>query len=273
MREYNETLVRKLEERNTKLEEAREEIAQANAELERRVEERTAELLAANQELEAFSHSLAHDLRSPLMAIDGLSHLLLDECKGKVSAAAMDHLRFIVKATKRMNDLTDDLLRLARASRAAMTCAEVDFSALAGAIVEDLGQLEPQRHVKVSIAPNLRAWGDLALLRILLENLLGNAWKFTGRTSEARIEVGSARVHDEQVYFVRDNGAGFDMKHAHKLFATFERLHTQDEFPGIGIGLTTVQRVVRRHGGHVWAEGAPGKGATFYFALGEIKAS
>ena len=268
MREYNEALVRKLEERNEKLERAREEIARANEELERRVEERTAELVAANQELEAFSHSIAHDLRSPIMAIDGFSHILLDECKGKVSNAAVEHLSFISKAASRMNELTSDLLRLARASRTEMVCETVDLSGLALAIFRDRCEAHPDRQVHGVVAPGITAYADKALLRIALENLLDNAWKFTSKTDDAHIEVGLAAGERERVYFVRDNGAGFDMAAAAKLFGTFERLHSTAEFPGTGIGLATVQRIVRRHGGDIRAEGAKDHGATFYFTLG-----
>jgi signal transduction histidine kinase len=265
MREYNEALVRKLEERNAKLEKAREEIMRVNEGLERRVEERTAELVQANQELEAFSHSIAHDLRSPLMAIDGFSQILLHECEGRVSAGAMEHLRYICKATRHMHELTSDLLRLARASRAAIRREIVNMSALANGIIQDLRAAEPERNVEVSVAPDLRVGADLTLLRIALENLLNNAWKFTGRTPGARIEVG---VSGPRIYHVRDNGAGFEMASAGRLFTAFERLHSADEFPGTGIGLTTVQRIIRRHGGNIRAESAPGSGATFYFDLG-----
>jgi len=269
MREYNEALVRKLEERNAKIERAREEILRANAGLERRVEERTAELVLANQELEAFSHSIAHDLRSPLTAIDGFSQLVARDCRGKVADETMEHLEFICRAVHRMNELTDDLLRLSRASRAEIRRENVDFSRLARGVIDNLRGLKPDRVVSVKIPDGLIANADAALLRIALENLLGNAWKFTCRTPNPEIEVG---VHvsggGERTYFIRDNGAGFDMALAAKLFGAFERLHAQDDFPGIGIGLTTVQRIVRRHGGAIQAQSAKGCGATFFFDLG-----
>ena len=268
MREYNEALVRKLEERNAKLERARAEIMHVNEGLERRVAERTAELVLANQELEAFSHSLAHDLRSPLMAIDGFSNILLMECEGRVAPAVMEHLQFICKATRRMNELTSDLLRLARASRAQIRRARVDLSLLARGIFQDLRESHPARDVSTTVTEGLIVNADVPLLRIALENLLNNAWKFTGKTVHAEIEVGRTPTLDERIYFVRDNGAGFDMAGAGKLFGAFERLHSATDFPGTGIGLTTVQRIIRRHGGHIRAESAQGKGTTFFFDLG-----
>jgi signal transduction histidine kinase len=265
MREYTETLVRRLEERNGRLERARAEIMRTNAGLERRVQERTAELLAANQELEAFSHSLAHDLRSPLMAIDGFSHILLQECEGRVPGKAMEHLRYISQAARRMNELTSDLLRLSRASRAEIRRESVDFSMLARGIIQDLRETQPERKVAARIMDGIKVHADMALLRIALENLLGNAWKFTSKTPESEIEVGMA---GERTYYVRDNGAGFDMANVSRLFGAFQSLHLDSDFPGAGIGLTTVERIVRRHGGQIRAESAVGHGATFLFDLG-----
>lgn len=273
MREYNEALVRKLEERNAELEGAREEITRANEELERRVVERTTELVSANEELEAFSHSIAHDLRSPLMAINGFSHILMRECGGRVGPAAMENLQFICKATSRMDDLTNDLLRLSRASRVQIQRQTVDMSMLARAVVEDLRQAQPGRKVTTKITDGLIVYADIALLRIALENLLNNAWKFTGRTTCANVEVGMTGSNGGRVYFVRDNGAGFDMGSAGRLFGAFERMHSVVEFPGTGIGLTTVQRIVRRHGGQIRAESARGRGAAFYFDLGPVDQS
>jgi hypothetical protein len=268
MREYTEALVHKLEERNAKLERARAEIMRANAGLERRVQERTAELLAANQELEAFSRSIAHDLRSPLMAIDGFSHILLKECEGLIPPKAMDHLRYISESTHRMNELTSDLLRLSRASRAEMHREPVDLSVLARGIIHDLREAHSDRDVSTKVMNGMTVQADMALLRIALENLLNNAWKFTSKTPKAGIEVGMANSRSEPVFFVRDNGAGFDMAHASRLFAPFQRLHRESDFPGTGIGLTTVDRIIRRHGGHIHAESAVGQGTTFFFDLG-----
>jgi signal transduction histidine kinase len=268
MREYTEALVHKLEERNAKLERARAEIMRTNAGLERRVQERTAELLEANQELEAFSRSLAHDLRSPLMAIDGFSHILLRECEGQVPDKAMEHLRYISQAARRMNELTSDLLRLSRASRAEIRRETVDMSMLARGIIQDLRETQPERKVGARIMDGIKVQADMALLRIALENLLSNAWKFTSKNPEAEVEVGMEGDRGERLYFVRDNGAGFDMAYAPRLFGAFQRLHADSEFPGTGIGLTTVDRIVRRHGGQIRAESAVGRGATFYFDLG-----
>jgi signal transduction histidine kinase len=268
MREYNEALVRKLEERNAKLERARAEIMRANAGLERRVQERTAELLAANQELEAFSRSIAHDLRSPLMAIDGFSNILLNECEGRVTEKVMTHLRFISQAARRMNELTSDLLRLSRASRGEIRRETVDLSMLARGIIHDLRETHPEREVNTKVAEGLRVQADMALLRIVLENLLNNAWKFSSKTPAPEVEVGVTGANGDRAYYVRDNGAGFDMSAAPRLFRAFQRLHRDSEFPGTGIGLTTVERIVRRHGGRIRAESAPGRGATFFFDLG-----
>jgi signal transduction histidine kinase len=268
MREYNEALVRKLEERNGKLERARAEIMRVNEGLERRVAERTAELVQANQELEAFSHSIAHDLRSPLMTIDGFSHVLLKECEGHVTPEAMEHLEYINRAARRMNELTSALLRLSRASRSEIRRETVNLSLLAGGIVQELREAHPEREVSATITQGLVVNADVALLRIALENLLGNAWKFTAKRPRAQIEVGAAGGGCGRVYFVKDNGAGFDMGAAERMFNPFERLHAASEFPGTGIGLTTVRRIVRRHGGHIRAESEPGSGATFFFDLG-----
>jgi two-component system sensor histidine kinase/response regulator len=268
MREYNETLVRKLEERNQKLENARAEIAFANEQLERRVKERTTELEAANQELEAFSDSIAHDMRSPLTAIALLSDILLEECRGHVSERAMEGLGFIGDAVRRMNDLSVDLLRLASANRAEMSLEEIDLSSLSLGIAEELQRAHPERRVEFVAAPGIVATGDSGLLPIALENLLGNAWKYTGKTPHPRIEFCVELRKGEPVFCVRDNGAGFDMACADKLFTTFCRLHSAADFPGTGIGLSTVHRIIVRHGGRIWAESAPGQGASFYFTLG-----
>lgn len=267
MREYNEALVRKLEDRNDQLEAARAQIALANERLERRVEERTAELRLANQELEAFSQSIAHDLRSPLTVIDGFCHLLIEDCREQVSPQVIDRLRFIGDAARRMNELTNDLLRLARANRAEMSLRQVDLGKLAAAIVDDLRDAHPARRVSFQGAATAPVQGDVGLLRIALENLLGNAWKYSAKTAAAHLEFGGRLQDGETQYYVRDNGAGFDMAGAGKLFSTFCRLHPTSEFPGTGIGLSTVHRIIARHGGRIWADAAVGQGATFYFTL------
>ncbi|HEX8986841.1 MAG TPA: PAS domain S-box protein [Rhodocyclaceae bacterium] len=242
---------------------AQAEIRQLNAELEARVERRTAELLEANRELESFAYSISHDLRAPLRGIDGFSRLLQEEYGAGLDQQGNEYLTRVRRAAQRLGTLIDDLLELSRVSRHEMRRVNVDLSAVAGDVVEDLRHGEPDRSVAVNIAPRCSAYGDPQLLRVLLENLLGNAWKYSRNKEGARIEFG----HDEAGYFVRDNGAGFDMAYAQKLFMPFQRLHNPAEFEGSGIGLASAARVVRRHGGRIWAESSPGAGAVFRFTL------
>ena len=247
---------------------AEEEIARLNADLERRVHARTAELEAANAELEAFSYSVSHDLRAPLRAIDGFSQALMEDFTDQIPAAASDYLRRIVAATRRMADLIDGLLDLSRVSRAEMRWQEVDLSAMARQEAEALEKAEPRRRVEWVIPDSLLTRGDPRLLRVALDNLIGNAWKFTAGKESARIQLGQRTNGEGRAYFVADDGAGFDMAYAEKLFGAFQRLHSEREFEGTGIGLATVRRVINRHGGRIWAEAAPGHGATFFFTLG-----
>jgi signal transduction histidine kinase len=236
------------------------------------VRKRTEESLSAtNKELEAFSYSVAHDLRAPLRSIDGFSLALLEDCGDKLEEEAKDYLGRIRAAAKRMALLIDELLKLARISRGEVHYETVDLSAMATKIIAELKEREPQRQVETVVADAITAIADVSSIRAVLENLLANAWKFTGRQEDARVEFGVSREDGKQVYFVRDNGAGFDMNYAAKLFGVFQRLHSESEFPGTGIGLAIVQRVIHRHGGRVWAEGAVGKGATFSFTLHESK--
>ena len=248
--------------------EAEAAIHQLNEELERRVTERTAQLEVANQELEAFSYSISHDLRAPLRSIDGYSQALMEEYSSQLGLPGQNYLRRIRTAAQRMSELIDALLGLSRLMRGELKRMEIDVSALAREIAQELRRQDEERRVEFIIAGHLTASADPRLLRAVLENLLGNAWKFTSKTPEARIEFGTIRPDRKvRVYFVRDNGAGFDMTYADKLFGTFERLHTADEFPGHGIGLAIVYRIIHRHGGRVWAESQVDKGATFYFTL------
>ncbi|HEU5261860.1 MAG TPA: PAS domain S-box protein [Gemmatimonadales bacterium] len=226
-----------------------------------------AQLEVANAELDAFAYSVSHDLRAPLRSIDGFSQALLEDCDDQLDAAGRDHLERVRAATQRMGVLIDDLLRLSRVTRSELRREPVDLSALAEEVAADLRRSAPARAVELTVASGVAAEGDPRLLRVLLENLLGNAWKYTAKQPRAAIEFGVTDHGGERAFFVRDNGAGFDMKYAGKLFGAFQRLHSSTEFEGSGVGLATVQRIVRRHGGRVWAEGAPARGATFFFTL------
>lgn len=247
--------------------EAEEELGQLSAELSRRVELRTAELQAANRELETFSYSVSHDLRSPLSTIHGFTSMVLKKNADKMDAGSISMLERVKTSAERMAQLIDELLRLSGVSRQALHLQEVDLSELAHKVVDVLRQSDPARQIEVTIAPGLRQMADPGLVRIVLDNLLGNAWKYTGKTDRPVVGFSGERVGTQTVYMVSDNGAGFDMQHADKLFTPFQRLHGAEEFAGSGIGLSIVERIVTRHGGRIWAESTPGQGAVFRFTL------
>jgi signal transduction histidine kinase len=256
---FNEMLAQ-IQERDQSLQDS-------HALLEQRVQQRTEALNASNQELEAFCYSVSHDLRSPLRSIDGFSQALLEDLGGSLDETSADYLVRIRAATQRMGTLIDDLLNLSRITRTELTLKQVDLSALARAIVADHATAQPSRAVVSVIGEGFEATGDPRLLRQVLENLIGNAWKFTSKVPEARIEFGASTSGEETIYFVKDNGAGFDPAYAGRLFGVFQRLHAMTEFPGTGVGLAIVDRIVKRHGGRVWADSIVGRGATFYFTL------
>ncbi|QWV97384.1 PAS domain-containing protein [Geomonas nitrogeniifigens] len=236
--------------------------------LRRQVAEQLAQLEAAHRELEAFSYSVSHDLRAPLRHIDGFSRALLDDYGEALGSQGQEYLTRICLATGKMAQLIDAVLQLVRAGRSELEPREVDLSVKAQVISLELKHKEPERRVEFEIAEGVRAEADPKLVRQLLEILIGNAWKFSSKTPEARIRFGQKEENGERIYFVSDNGAGFDMAYAEKLFTVFHRLHRADEFEGSGVGLAIAQRIVTRHGGRIWAESAPGQGATLYFTLG-----
>ncbi len=219
------------------------------------------------KDLESFSYSVAHDLRAPLRSIQGFSAILMEDHGSTLSEDAKSSLDRVIKAAKKMGQLIDSLLNLSRMSRKEMTKRQVDLSTIAQEIVNDLRNADPQRQVSVTIQPGVMVKGDPELLQVVLTNLVGNAWKYSAKKPDASIQFGEKLSDGHRVYFVRDNGAGFDMQHAEKLFGTFQRLHTNDEFEGIGIGLATAHGIIHRHGGAIWAEAKPQEGATFYFTL------
>jgi light-regulated signal transduction histidine kinase (bacteriophytochrome) len=248
-----------------------EQAVHLNEELKARQQElanRTAQLEAINKELESFSYAVSHDLRAPLRHIDGFSQSLVEDCAGSLPPVGVEHLGRIRAAVKRMSELIEDLLQLSRVTRGEMKHESVNLSELAVAVLEELQRTQPERTVTRAVATGLVAEGDQRLIRVVLDNLLGNAWKYTQKCAAPVIEFGMTERDGVRTYYVKDNGAGFDMAYVGKLFAPFQRLHTVEEFPGTGIGLATVQRIIHRHGGRIWADGAVGQGATFSFTLG-----
>jgi light-regulated signal transduction histidine kinase (bacteriophytochrome) len=253
---------------------AEEQVRELNAGLETRVAERTAELQASARELDAFAYSVSHDLRAPLRSLHGFSQAILDDYGNLLDDVGRGYLNRLQVNVQRMGQIIDDLLNLSRATRADLARESVDLSGLAQEIMAELAAADPHRTVNSVIAADLTALGDRALLRMVLQNLLANAWKYTARLPVADIEVGQLDRNGEQCFFVRDDGVGFDKKYTDKLFTAFQRLHPAAEFEGNGIGLATVQRIVRRHGGQVSAESELGQGATFYFTVaGPTKAT
>jgi signal transduction histidine kinase len=277
LRQAKDTLEKRVQERTGKL-------AASNAELIREVAERkraeddirklnsqlvqrSAQLEASNKELEAFSYSVSHDLRAPLRGIDGFSQAVLEDYDEKLDESGRSYLRRVRTASQRMSQLIDAMLNLARLTRAEIHTQTFDMSVMVRAILDDFQNMEPDRHVECIVAKNIFATADPQLLRAVLENLLGNAWKFTRQQIHPRIEFGHGQYKGQAAYFITDNGAGFDMAYVHKLFGAFQRLHAYTEYPGVGVGLATVHRIIQRHGGQIWAEGTVGKGATFHFTL------
>ena len=246
---------------------SRNEVRSANADLERRVVERTRQLEAANRELEAFAYAVSHDLRAPLRSMSGFSQILQESAPPGLDEKSRHYLQRIHDASLRMSSLIEDLLNLSRIGRSELTARPISLSQVAAEAAAAIRERHPTREVQLEIAQGMEVNADPRLLRIALENLLSNAWKYTSRASQATVTVGVQAGEHGPVYFVRDNGVGFDMKYADKLFVPFQRLHPEAEFPGSGIGLVTVQRIIARHGGRVWADAKPDAGATFYFTI------
>jgi light-regulated signal transduction histidine kinase (bacteriophytochrome) len=249
--------------------ESQREVQQMNADLEQRVTERTRQLEAANRELESFAYAVSHDLRAPLRSMSGFSQILRESAPAGLDEKSKHYLQRIHEASQRMSSLIEDLLGLSRISRSELNPRPVNLSQIAHEAAAVLRERHPERQVQLEIAPDMTAQGDARLLRIAMDNLLGNAWKYTSRSAQPRITVGVQQGDKGAVYFVRDNGVGFDMAYADKLFVPFQRLHPDAEFAGSGIGLVTIQRILARHGGRIWTEAAPDQGATFFFTLHE----
>jgi len=248
---------------------AEDELKRYHGHLETLVATRTAELEASNRELESYSYSIAHDLRSPLRTIAGFSQILKEDLKDRLTESETKSLDRVINAGIRMSQMIDEILELSRITRCDLTLETVDMTAIANDILYRLKESEPRRNVQCTVKKGLLVQGDSHLLEMVLLNLLENAWKYTSKNSESMIEFGSNEVSGEHIYYVKDNGVGFDMKYQSSLFKPFSRLYTGKDFEGTGIGLATVQRIIQRHGGQVWASAEPGRGATFLFTLQE----
>jgi PAS domain S-box-containing protein len=246
---------------------AEQEVADLNADLERRVAERTAELEATTRELDAFAYSVSHDLRAPLRSLNGFSQMLLDDYSDRLDETGVSHLHRLQANTVRMAQLIEDLLRLSQTTRAELRRQRMDLGELAALIRQELEAAEPEQQIEILVDGPLTAMADRHLMKLALHNLLANAWKFSSREARGQIQFGTLLTGPNGVFFVRDNGVGFDPRYAGRLFEPFQRLHEQSDFEGSGIGLAIVYRVIRRHGGAIWAESMPGQGATFYFTL------
>jgi light-regulated signal transduction histidine kinase (bacteriophytochrome) len=257
----------KLEEKVRELAEVNESLLRLNGELELRVVERTAQLESTNHELEMFAYSVSHDLRAPLRHIDGFSQALIEEYAGKLNTTGKEYLERIRRSSRRMLEMIDAILELSRCARGKLHKESVDLSALAGEVAAELAQSEPERAVQFKIASGLMVRGDARMLRVVLEKLFANAWKFTAPKEQGVIEFYESRLDGRAAFVVRDNGVGFDVNYADKLFAPFQRVHSQEEFPGRGIGLAVVRRIINRHGGKIQAEAEQGKGASFTFSV------
>lgn len=266
-RNYSQVVAGKLEEKVKELSEANENLLRLNTELERRVVERTIQLEAANKELEMFSYSVSHDLRAPLRHMDGFSQALIEEYAAKLNSTGKEYVDRIRRSSRRMLEMLDAILDLSRYARGKIKRENVDVSSMAREIAAGLSRSQPEREVSFDVADGVSLRGDANLLKVVLEHLISNAWKFTVPRKDARIEIFSLEWDGHAAVAVRDNGVGFDMNYSDRLFAPFQRLHSQEEFPGKGIGLAVVRRIVNKHGGRVRAEAEPGKGATFTFAL------
>lgn len=262
MQRRNDAALRALSERES-------EIRRMNSELERRVAQRTEQLEATNRELESFAYAVSHDLRAPLRSMSGFSQLLQESPSTTLDEKSRHYLQRINDASRRMSALIEDLLSLSRISRSELTPRPIDFSQLIADVATTIRERYPQHAVELEVQPGMVAHGDPRLLKLAMENLLDNAWKYTAHTPQAKVIVASQQETDGRVFFVRDNGVGFDMAYSSKLFGPFQRLHSDAEYPGTGIGLVTVQRILARHGGRVWADAQLNRGATFYFTIAE----